>query len=360
MKRLTIILFSLLALGFGVSAQSNLYVWSNDGSVSVYDAESVDILNVTAGKNISLSATTLSVNASQFKVKVDVSLGEGIKAITTPYEVGVCHSSTNKMPTIDYDCSKVKNDTAKITLRDPETTFYYRAYLKLLDEVFYSDVYTVTTLPEDSVMIDGHKFIDLGLPSGLLWATCNVGATKITDYGDYYAWGDTSTKQRYFWDSYQYGSCTLDDAGYLKTVTLTKYYADDDLRSLETTDEAAIANWGSNCRMPTYAEIKELDKYCEWDWGYYYNGTAGIMVTGPNGNKILFPAAGLRIWNRSGGEGASGYIWTSDVCEEGFCENNYRYAHQIFFDEDYHDCNSYDSRCDGGSVRPVAVRPTQE
>lgn len=355
MKRLSIILFSLLALGFSASAQSNLYVWSNDGSVSVYDSQTIDNLNVTAGKNISLSATTLSVNVSQFKVKVDVSLGEGINAITTPYEVGVCHSSTEKVPTIDYDCSKVNNDTAKINLRDPETTFYYRAYLKLHDEVFYSDVHTVTTLPEDSVMIDNHKFIDLGLPSGVLWATCNVGASKITDYGEHYAWGETSNKQRYFWDTYKYGSCTLDDAGYIKEVTLSKYYADDELRSLQASDDAATQNWGADCRMPSYAEFKELVDNCEWNYGYYYNGTAGMMVTGPNGNKIFIPAAGGRIWNDSYGLGRDGYIWTKDVYEK-----DYTCGRQIYFCEEYVEEEQYIRRSSGASVRPVATRPTQE
>ena len=102
------------------------------------------------------------------------------------------------------------------------------------------------------------EYVDLGLPSGTLWATRNVGATYPDDYGDYFAWGETEPKNNYDWNSYKWcnGSYT----------TLTKYCLNinygvhDGLTELKLEDDAAYVNWGSSWRMPTHEQQQELTK----------------------------------------------------------------------------------------------------
>lgn len=127
---------------------------------------------------------------------------------------------------------------------------------------------------------NGHEYIDLGLPSGTLWATMNMGATCPEDFGDYYAWGETSTKSTYSWDNYKYGN----------QYSLTKYCRDKDNKTiLELSDDAANVNWGGNWRIPTASELKELIQYCTWTWDTE-NCINGYTVVGPNGNSVFFPA----------------------------------------------------------------------
>lgn len=110
--------------------------------------------------------------------------------------------------------------------------------------------------------INGHEWIDLGL--SVKWATCNVGASKPEDYGDYYAWGETTTKSDYDWDTYKWCKGTYD--------TMTKYCTDsyygtvDNRTTLTSSDDVATVKWGSKWRMPTKEEMKELDEDCTWTW----------------------------------------------------------------------------------------------
>ena len=140
-----------------------------------------------------------------------------------------------------------------------------------------------------------HEYVDLGLPSGTLWATCNVGAANPWDYGDYFAWGETTTKSSYWWDSYTY--CR--DGDYNK---LTKYCTESDYgyngftdnkRKLEKTDDAATANWGSDWCMPTIEQFQELTGKCSWTWTTL-NDKKGYNVKGQNGKSIFLPAAGYK------------------------------------------------------------------
>jgi hypothetical protein len=157
-------------------------------------------------------------------------------------------------------------------------------------------------------------WVDLGLPSGLLWATRNVGASSPEDYGDYFAWGETSPKSMYNWDTYIYGYETDE----WPWVHLTKYNTNSDygpvdgLTTLQPGDDAATANWGSGARMPTRQEWEELSDYCSSVWTTQ-NGVNGRRFTGPNGNTLFLPAAG----NRWGGElyvaGDYGFYWSSSL-----------------------------------------------
>ena len=144
---------------------------------------------------------------------------------------------------------------------------------------------------------DGHEYVDLGLPSGTLWATCNVGANKPEETGYYFAWGETETKDIYDWKQYKYSAFIDDD------FKLTKYCTDsscgyygfvDSLTVLEPVDDVVLADWGSNWRMPTAEEFNELYQNTTFTWTTV-NGVGGRLAVGSNGNSIFLPATGFRL-----------------------------------------------------------------
>ncbi len=177
--------------------------------------------------------------------------------------------------------------------------------------------------------INGHEYVDLGLPSGLKWATCNVGASKPEEYGNYYAWGETSTKSSYTSDnSKTYGKQMYDIKG-------------------NSQYDAARSNWGGNWRMPTKTEMQELINNCTWEW-MTQNGKNGYKVTGPNGNKIFLPAAGYRLGSSLYCAGERGFYWSSTPNE-----SNSSTACSLCFDSSKHGVD-YGNRSGGQSVRPVS------
>ena len=169
--------------------------------------------------------------------------------------------------------------------------------------------------------IGGHDYVDLGLPSGIKWATCNVGASSPGDEGNYYAWGETTPKSSYDWGSYKWGreSYIYKYFAYPSPIIDGVYYVSgtQDGRSvLEPCDDAASVNWGSPWRMPTDDEINELVYECTWtssSWGH----KPGHKVTGPNGNSIFLPNAGYYEseygYNHSSLFGLYGYYWSSTL-----------------------------------------------
>ena len=197
-----------------------------------------------------------------------------------------------------------------------------------------------------------HEYVDLDLPSGTKWATCNVGASKPEEYGDYFAWGETITKSTYDWSTYKWckGSettmtkyCTLSDYGYNGFT--------DNLTELQPEDDAATANWGSGWKMPSRDQIIELvnDEYTTWEWTQL-NGVYGRKVTSKsNGNSIFLPAAGRRWLGGLYDAGSYGYYWSSSLYPyyDG-------YAYYLFFDSGSWNCYYY-GRSNGRSVRAVRV-----
>ncbi len=134
-------------------------------------------------------------------------------------------------------------------------------------------IVTEGKVEKDIDTINGHCYVNLGLPSGLKWAACNVGASLPGDDGDYFAWGETKPK-----DSYTADNC----------LTYNKLM--EDISGSEQYD-AATANWGTPWRMPTKDEFQELLDECEIELGTY-DGVVCYKFTGPNGNEIYLPAAG--------------------------------------------------------------------
>ena len=211
-----------------------------------------------------------------------------------------------------------------ITGLTASTTYYYKAYATNAVGTSYGEVMSFTTLVSTGTQ-NGHDWVDLCLPSGTRWATCNVGASTPTAYGNYYAWGETSTKSAYTEDNYTYS---------------------DNPTTLPSNRDAATANWGSGWRMPTQTEMNELINNCTVTWTTQ-NGVNGRLLTGPNGNSIFLPAAGYRVDSELYGAGSYGYYWSSSL-SSGTTDRAWR----LYFYSDYYDVYGYYRDC-GLTVRAV-------
>ena len=202
--------------------------------------------------------------------------------------------------------------------------------------------------PNNGGGLNGHEYVDLGLPSGTLWATCNVGATTPEGYGNYFAWGETEPKTSYNWSTYKYCNADYDQ--------LTKYCSNssygyngftDNLTVLQPSDDAATANLGSGWCMPTKEQWEELLQHTKNVWTGM-GGVTGRLFTANNGNSLFLPAVGSR-W---GGEfrlvGSDGYYQSSSIYTN--LPNSTWYLH---FDSDHCFMLSYGWRYYGFSVRAV-------
>ena len=159
-----------------------------------------------------------------------------------------------------------------------------------------------------------HEYVDLGLPSGTLWATCNIGADNSEDYGDYFAWGETRPKVVYNYQNYKYGY--FDDLNYewnlYKYNTKSEFGPVDNLTVLQSSDDAATANWGSNWRMPTKTEFEELVNNTTFE-RITQNGVLGSRFTAQNGNSIFLPNAAYLPGSGNGVSDGRGYYWSSSL-----------------------------------------------
>lgn len=158
-----------------------------------------------------------------------------------------------------------------------------------------------------------YDFVDLGLPSGTLWAICNVGATSPEDYGNYYAWGETSIKSIYNWNNYKY--CNGDYNKLTKYCNNSAYGNNgftDNLTKLQANDDAATINWGKDWCMPTKEEWQELfdNTTCIWTTRH---GVNGRLFTATNGNSLFLPAAGYQWYEEPYSVSNIGHYWSSSL-----------------------------------------------
>ena len=158
---------------------------------------------------------------------------------------------------------------------------------------------------------EDHEWVDLGLPSGTLWATRNIGATNPEGYGDHFAWGETTPKDSYQWSNYKWGDYSV-QGGLLKYVTTSEHGTVDYKTELEPEDDAASVNWGPAWRMPSQAQQQELVDECSWEWTSM-NDVNGYMVTGPNGKTLFLPAAGSYEGSSNYYEGSDGAYWSRSL-----------------------------------------------
>ena len=202
------------------------------------------------------------------------------------------------------------------------------------------------------------EYVDLGLPSGLKWAKCNLGASKPSESGDYYAWGETAPKAEYTWATYKWMQAGQSDWKYITKYTFAdgvtegiwydsaREFIGDNKTVLVAADDAATQQLGSPWRMPTIDEIQELLVNCTWTWTTQ-DGVNGYQVDGPNGNAIFLPAAGYRKVSGLKYAGSQGYCWSSSLSTT---ESNCAYSLDLHSDR-YLIARTY--RYFGYTVRPV-------
>lgn len=159
------------------------------------------------------------------------------------------------------------------------------------------------------ILLYKYESVDLGLPSGTLWATCNIGANSPEEYGDYFAWGETVPKTTYNWSTYKY--CNGSGPTLTKYNTNSSYGTVDNKKELELNDDAAYVNWGAAWQIPSKEQEKELRTGCTWAWTSL-NGRNGYTITGPNGKSIFLPAGGIISGTSNVDEGSNGLFWTND------------------------------------------------
>ena len=197
-----------------------------------------------------------------------------------------------------------------------------RTIIKEVHDTVYITIHD--TICPNANMYIGHEYVDLGLPSGLLWATCNVGAENPEEAGDYYAWGETLTKASYTAETYIYSNnqITLND------ISATQY-------------DAARSNWGGEWRMPSRNELSELTANCSRK-DTTINGTQGLILRGSNGNYIFVPRSGHKEANGVIEEPEGVGFWTSSATGSSTAYRAWEWSYI-----------SYSWRRQGFPIRPV-------
>ncbi len=195
-----------------------------------------------------------------------------------------------------------------------------------------------------------HEYVDLGLPSGLLWATCNVGADSPEDCGDYFAWGETTTKSTYNWSTYKWYNGDWDNLVLTKYCTDSYYGTVDNKTVLDLEDDAAHVSWGGGWRTPTSAEWQELYDNTYNVWTTDGNIAGRKFISLKDADKFIFlPAAGDRNGTSLILAGSVGSYWSSSL-NTGYPSR----AYYLYFNSDHvNPQHNYSGRCDGLSVRPV-------
>lgn len=241
--------------------------------------------------------------------------------------------------------------------------FYLFAFIAAMLSVSFAscnndDEEVINNIPSQAV--------DLGLPSGTLWARYNIGATAPEEYGDYFAWGETEGFRS---GKKEFG--LIDEKGqslykWIKilweaenpVLTLTKYNNNvskgeiDNKMELDIEDDAAYKNWGDGWRMPSYEQFKELISNCEVKWTII-NGVKGRKITSKtNGNFIFLPAAGKREQKLLEDEGGHGYYWSRTLNDKSPSA-----AYDMEFGSNDLRTSYSNLREDGLSVRPVRMKP---
>ena len=209
---------------------------------------------------------------------------------------------------------------------------------------------------KNATVEDVHEWVDLGLPSGTLWATCNVGADTPEEYGYYFAWGETKSKDDYSWDNYWFGGGKIKIGSSTYTESVTKYCFNygynnftDNLAELEPVNDVAIVYWGEEWQMPSKEQCDELvnDSYTKTEMRAHNNSLCLKITSTSNGNFIFLPAAG----SRRGMDLETTYnmYWSRSLDTS---ESNRAYIMEFSSGSDYF-ATFYISRSIGMPVRPV-------
>lgn len=317
----------------------------------------------------SYTSMTLSTSAGSFATKATYSLSAGTFALTPTATSQVVELALKNISTTQYVKTltlymfmapgNYSDKAFTITLLNSTNKYIATVTGKKFEA---GKAYTITATCAEPVA--NHPYVDLGLPSGTLWATTNVGANNPEDAGDYFAWAETSPKTSYTWANYYYMN-----SGYTNWSGCSKYTFDDGQKSgswysyngnfvgdnkrvLESMDDVATEKWGSEWKIPTPGQFEELfnQTNCTWTWTTS-KGVNGYSVTSKvNGNSIFLPATGWYKGSSVENKGANGYFWSSSLSSSySDC------ASYLFFYSGYQNV-SYGDRANGLPVRPVKVQ----
>ncbi len=278
-------------------------------------------LDVDNSLKLRLSETVVTVEVGE-SATVNIINGNGSYTVT---------GGTDRVNAV------ISGNTLTVTGTNPGTTMIYVTDAATGATAVLNIIVTVEYTPEDQ------DYVDLGLPSGTLWGTKNVGASNPEDYGDYFAWGETEPKDVYDWSTYKW--CNGNSNNLTKYCSSSSYGTVDNKTQLDLEDDAAYVNLGSSWRMPSKEQLDELRTNCSWIYTTI-NGVKGILFIGPNGKMLFMPAAGYRSGNSLYYSDAEGYYWS--------CMNNNNSSYGMYFVPGYlGQSTSY--RCHGFTVRPVYV-----
>ena len=329
---------------------------SSDESVATVDANGV--VTAVAGGNCTITATasgslqtaTCSVSVTQMVTSITLSqtlvvleLDDFVTLTATVLPANAANRNVS--------WSSSNEDVALVTRTGKVIANDYGSAIITCEAADGSGVKATCKV---SVLNVESLYVDLGLPSGTLWATCNIGATSPEDYGDYFAWGETegydSGKTAFNWSTYKW--CKGSNSTMTKYCRYSSYGNEgftDDLTELELADDAAYVNWGPAWRMPSMEQFDELinSSYTTSEWTTQ-NGVYGRKITSlSNGNSIFLPAAGFRINSSFVDAGSLGVYWSRTL----YSGSSY-YAQGQRFNSSGFDTIIY-YRSDGQSVRPV-------
>lgn len=187
--------------------------------------------------------------------------------------------------------------------------------------------------------------IDLGLPSGIKWASANIGAKTPEQAGYLYAWGESITKK--FYDFTNYKHCSGTPKTLIKYCTDKAYGIPDGKAQLDTEDDAAIQLWGNGWRMPTFKEMQELMECCTWTFETR-DEQKGYTITGKNGNSIFLPLAGTMWQTEMEYQNARGFYWSSTIDDAGNM-----WAEGLFMNPKSFSAGNQFTRASGRTIRPV-------
>lgn len=199
--------------------------------------------------------------------------------------------------------------------------------------------------PDHDVNANGHEYVDLGLPSGNLWATCNVGANAPEEAGDYFAWGETEAKDAYHYATYKWYN--LSNSKYTKYCIRAEYGEVDNRTIIELLDDAANVNWGGNWRLPSREDMIELQEKCTWEFTSIKNVPGYKIKSKVNQNSIFLPAVGYYKNSEKIEDGLYGYYRTSSLSDYQSL------ALYLYFNSDAVSRTESLARCFGMTIRPV-------
>ena len=282
----------------------------------------ISIFNACKPEPESQTPGSVKVTTSSVSNITETSAKCGGTVTASGYSVGNCGLCYSELPNPTVSSYIISDQvgtgtfTSTMSGLEPGTKYYVRAYATTSSGTLYGEQKEFTTLGDNNGgdddddddngggngdddngggngddddepttgTINGHEWVDLGLPSGLKWATCNVGADSPEDYGNYYAWGETTTKSTYTEDN------SLTD-GLNESQLQSQGYIDGS-GNLTPSHDAATANWGGSWRMPTKTELEELLKNCIWMFTEQDNVKGCKVISKTNNNYLFLPAAG--------------------------------------------------------------------